>query len=132
MTSGRPSIPAVAPSWACTGEARRPSSAISTAHALLMPALLMSRGCPESETSPLSGGASGTNSVASMARLLTVVCCCNLLLGYATALAADGGTRGPAPVIGVSQADAGVTAPVDGGTVVDPSRLAEARSLVPP
>jgi hypothetical protein len=51
-----------------------------------------------------------------MSRLLTVVCCCKLLLGAMPALAADGG----------------VPAPADGGTAVDPSRLAEARALVPP
>ncbi|MFP2910518.1 hypothetical protein ACLESD_36865 [Pyxidicoccus sp. 3LFB2] len=64
-----------------------------------------------------------------MARLPTVVCCCNLLLGFTTALAADGGTRGPTPGIGTPGS---VTAPADGGTAVDPSRLAEARALVPP
>ncbi|WP_164008753.1 hypothetical protein [Pyxidicoccus trucidator] len=69
-----------------------------------------------------------------MARLPTVVCCCNLLLVAVTALAADGGAQEAAPVIAApgAVADAGMTAQADGGTVVDPSRLAEARALVPP
>ncbi|WP_163989695.1 hypothetical protein [Pyxidicoccus caerfyrddinensis] len=64
-----------------------------------------------------------------MARLPTVLLCGKLLLGTTVALAADGGAAGPGAA---PMTDAGTPALEDGGTVVDPSRLAEARALVPP
>jgi hypothetical protein len=59
-----------------------------------------------------------------MRRFLNASCLALLLTGPASAPGADGGTRPPA-------ADAGVP-PAAGGSTIHPSRLEEARSLVPP
>jgi hypothetical protein len=53
-----------------------------------------------------------------------------LVLSGPVASAADGGTGKPGSA--PTAADAGTPAPPDGGTVIDPSRLSEARALVPP
>ncbi|WP_224245586.1 hypothetical protein [Hyalangium gracile] len=73
-----------------------------------------------------------------MRRLLNASCLSLVLLGSSSSAAPDAGTQpaaSPAPVTPPASGtatDGGVPSATDGGSTIHPSRLAEARALIPP